>query len=180
MDKPWYRRWFGQAPPPEMETTRAMADQGDPAAQFALGLRYASEKPASPDFVQAAHWYRLAAAQFHSLAQFNLGVMYSKGQGVPRDEEEAATWFEKAALLGDPGAQFNLGLRYQRASLKGSPAAAPESKIEAYKWYHLAASQGYKDSAAACDTLTLNMTSAEVADGNQRAAAFLTAKPAHA
>jgi TPR repeat protein len=64
--------------------------------------------------------------------------------------------------------------------LKGLPSTAPESKIEAYKWYHLAASQGYKDSAAACDTLTLNMTSAEVADGNHRAAAFLTAKSATA
>jgi TPR repeat protein len=53
-----------------------------------------------------------------------------------------------------------------------------ESRIEAYKWFHLAAAQGYKGSAAACERVTLGMTREEVTDGNQRAAAFEVRKSA--
>lgn len=178
MDKPWYRKWFGHTqpepqPPAPGEEIRTKANLGDPEAQFGLGLRYASGRGEEADFAQAIQWYLKAAAQHHPLAQFNLGVMYTKGQGVERDEVAAAKWFEKAALQGDPGAQFNLGVRCQRSSFKGIASNSPESKIEAFKWYQLAAAQGYKDSAAACDTLTLSMSVEEVADGARRAAKFV-------
>jgi TPR repeat protein len=52
-----------------------------------------------------------------------------------------------------------------------------ESRVEAYKWFHLAAAQGYKGSDAACERVTLGMTREEVVDGNQRTAAFVVRKP---
>jgi hypothetical protein len=57
------------------------------------------------------------------------------------------------------------------------PADASESRIEAYKWYRLAAAQGYQGSERAHATLTFNMTRADVAAGNQRVAAFEIGKP---
>lgn len=179
MYESWYRKLFGRAPTPDLLTTRAQADHGDAEAQFSLGLKYANGEGGGPDYAQAAGWYLKAADQSHSLAQFNLGVMYAEGQGVPRDDAKAVVWFQKAATLGDAGAQFHLGLRLHRTSLGGLPMNALESRIEAYKWLHLAAAQGYKDSAAACESVTLTMTREDVADGNHRAAAFVATKPAN-
>ncbi len=81
-------------------------------------------------------------------------------------------WFHKAAQQGDAAAQFHLGMMHHRISLSGYPKEAPESKIEAYMWFQIAAAQGYKDSASACETMSLAMTCEEVADGNRRAASF--------
>jgi TPR repeat protein len=120
---------------------------------------------------------RTAAAQNHSLAQFNLGMMYACGQGVARDDAESTMWFCRAARLGDAGAQFNLGRNCHRASFDGLPEAMLESKIEAYKWYRLAAAQGYRDSDTASATLVANMTPADVATGNRRVAAFKIERP---
>jgi TPR repeat protein len=162
-------------PPPSVrnpETASSNPDYEDAEVQFNLGLKFATDKGAAQDYGQAATWYRKAAEQNHSLAQFNLGVMYDRGQGVARDAAQSAVWFDRAAKLGDAGAQFHLGDSCQRASFKQAPAEAAESRIEAYKWYRLAAAQGYRDSAKAWTNLTLNMTRADVAIGNQRVAAF--------
>ena len=160
---------------PEMASPKT--DYGDAEAQFNLGLKFAADMGAAQDYRQAAECYHKAAEQNHSLAQFNLGVMYARGQGVAKDAAQSALWFGKAAQLGDAGAQFYLGDRCQRASFEQAPAEALESRIEAYKWYRLAAAQGYKDSAKAWSDLTLNMTRADVAAGNQRVAAFVIGKP---
>ena len=146
------------------------ADEAE--TQFGMGLKFASDTGAGQDYGQAAKYYRKAAEQNHSMAQFNLGVMYARGQGVAQDAVQSAMWFGRAAHGGDAGAQFHLGDRCQRASFEQAPAAASESRIEAYKWYRLAAAQGYKDSAKAWSYLTLNMTREDVAKGNQRVAAF--------
>jgi TPR repeat protein len=141
-------------------------------------LQCATRETGAPDYVEAARWYRQAAEQSHPLAQFNLGMMHAEGQGVPQDPAEAAVWFHKAARQGDAGAQFNLGLGFQRASLDRQRLDVLESRIEAYKWFHLAAAQGYKGSELALESVNIHMTRADVAEGNQRAAAVLAARPA--
>jgi len=166
------------SPPPVSDPAMASpgTDYGDAEVQFNLGLKFATDKGAAQDYRQAAEWYHKAAEQNHSLAQFNLGVMYAQGQGVTRDAAQSAAWFGKAAKQGDAGAQFHLGDNCQRASFKQAPAEASESRIEAYKWYRLAAAQGYKDSEKAWSYLTLNMTREDVAVGNRRVAAFAIGK----
>jgi TPR repeat protein len=91
---------------------------------------------------------------------------------VARDSVQSTLWFDKAAQQGDAGAQYNLGKACHRASLNGSPERAHESRIEAYKWYHLAAAQGYTGSHSAVASLNLHMTREDVAAGDQRVAAF--------
>jgi TPR repeat protein len=176
MHQPWYQKLFSPALTPAPDNTQAEADQGDAEAQFSLGLKYANSEGAGQDYAQAAQWYLKAAEQSHTLAQFNLGMIYAKGQGVPRDDARAALWFRKAAERGDAGAQFNLGRSRHRASLKGLPAEALESRIEAYKWLRLAAEQGYQGSDSARSSVILSMTREEVTEGNNRANAFVVAR----
>ena len=168
---------FSPPPTSNPETASPKTDYGNAEVQFNLGLKFAADTGAAQDYGQAAEWYHKAAEQNHSLAQFNLGVMYARGQGVARDAAQSVMWFGKAAKLGDAGAQFHLGNRCQRASFEQAPTEASESRIEAYKWYRLAAAQGYQDSEKAWVTLSLNMTRADVVAGNQRVAAFEIGKP---
>jgi uncharacterized protein len=172
MEKPFFRRMFSRPQEPAVDTTETKAGQGDAEAQFSLGLRFAQEG-AAQDYAQAMLWYQKAADQSHSLAQFNLGIMYAAGQGVPRDAAQSRVWMQRSADLGDAGAQHNMGMFLHRASLDGLPEAAPESRIQAYKWLQLAAAQGYRGSAAAAGFVTLNMTRQDVAEGGRRAAAFV-------
>lgn len=177
MDKPWYRSWFARAAQGgDLEETQAKAARGDAEAQFSLGLKYGCGDRVVQDLSQAATWYRRAADQDHPLAQFNLAMMYAEGQGVPLDDAEAARWIRRAADLGDAGAQFNLAVRCQRASLSREQPAASEAKIEAYKWFQLAAAQGYGNSAQACESMNLSMTQDEVVQGDRRVVAFTHAR----
>jgi len=161
-----------QSPAPAGNAAAAGADYGNAEVQFRMGLKFANGKGAPPDYEQAAEWYRKAADQNHSLAQFNLGVMYARGQGVIRDAAQSAVWYGKAAHQGDAAAQFNLGDGCQRASAHQSPADAAESRIEAYKWFRLAAAQGYQNSETAGNAITINMSREDVTAGNGRVVAF--------
>jgi TPR repeat protein len=175
MQRTWYRRLFLSAHDRDLKSTEVKARQGDADSQFALGLKCGNASGQLQDLTQAAEWYRQAAEQDHCLAQFNLGLMYAKGQGVPQDDDKARAWIQRAAQGGDAGAQFDLGARCHRASLNGLQADRMESRIEAYKWFHLAAAQGYKNSAASCERVALGMTREEVTEGNHRVAAFVPA-----
>ena len=175
----WYRRLFSNGPQPApLADTQAAAERGDAGAQFALGLKYSAQEGVSRDFDQAARWYRKAADQNHAPAQFNLGIMLASGQGMPQDDAAALTWLRKSAQGGDAGAQFNLGSRCHRDSMDHHRPDRGDSRIEAYKWFHLAAAQGYKGSAAAAERVTLGMTREEVTAGNVRAATFEVRTPA--
>ena len=173
MDTSRFWKFFRPASSGGLDAVTAKAAQGDADAQFALGIKYGAGEGPNQDFPQAMLFYRQAADQNHSLAQFNLGLMYAEGQGVLKDDAQAVIWFRKAADHGDAGAQHNLGMRYHRASVRSVQLDTLDPKIEAYKWFHLAAAQGYQGSAEACDMMTLDMTREEVTEGNQRAGAFL-------
>jgi len=178
MDRFLHRRSSARAQESGLAAVQARADQGDADAQFTLGLRYGNAKGDALDFVQAARWYRKAADQDCALAQYNLGVMFARGQGVPQDDATSAGWIRKAAEGGDAGGQHDLGVLCHRASVDPLRAGDVESRIEAYMWLHLAAAQGYKDSAAAWERLTMTMTHVEIDEGNRRAAAFIARPPA--
>jgi TPR repeat protein len=172
MATPFFRRLFSRPEKPAVETTETKAGRGDAEAQFSLGVKFARDG-ATQDYPQAVQWYRKAADQNHSLAQFNLAIMYASGQGVARDDVKSMGWMQKAADQGDAGAQFRVGMKHHRASFDGPPEAAIESRILAYKWLELSATQGYRGSEAASAFVALNMTREDVADGRCRIAAFV-------
>ena len=172
MEESAQQNMFSSPPGSDPEIASPQTDYGDAEVQFGMGLKFASDPGAAQDYRQAAEWYHKAAEQNHSLAQFNLGVMYAQGQGVTRDAVQSAVWFGKAARSGDAGAQYHLGDSCHRASIVQLSAEASESRIEAYKWYRLAAVQGYGNSIMAWSNLTRSMTQADVVAGDQRVAAF--------
>jgi TPR repeat protein len=172
MNEPWYRKFLSRAPATNLKTARAKAEQGDADAQFLAGLRCCAIEGAEQDFVQAAQWYRKAAEQNHPVAQFNLGLLFARGQGVLQDDAAAVMWTLRAANAGDAGAQHSLGTRCHRASIQSQSTEAIESRIEAYKWFHLAAEQGYRDSASSRERVTHHMTHEDVTEARQRIARF--------
>ena len=84
---------------------RQLADQGNPDAQYRVGLTYDVGVGASQDFTEAAKWYLMAAGQGHAAAQFNLGLLYANGRGVEQDNVQAHMWFNLAAAGSEPAAQ---------------------------------------------------------------------------
>lgn len=178
MAKPWYRNLFG-ARHKSGAGTPVQVKEGDAEAQFHLGLILSNRGEEAQDQVDAAQWYLKAANLNHPLAQLNLGLMYAAGQGVAKDDGAAAMWIGRAAEQGDAGAQFNLGSRCHRSSVNHLQTDAIESRIESYKWFQLAAGQGYNPARAACERVALAMSRNEVTEGDQRVAAFVLAHPKH-
>ena len=161
----------------DWQAARTQAEQGNADAQFTLGVSCSTGNGHTQDLPQAAQWYRLATDQNHALAQFNLGLMFAGGQGVATDHTAAAHWINLAATSGDAGAQFYLGNHCHRASFNRQAENPAQLRAESYRWFKLAAAQGYKDSAAHCERLTINMTRAEVAAANERVAQHLATHP---
>lgn len=119
---------------------RELAGQGDPAAQYGLGVLY--EKGAGPvqqDDAQAVRWYEQAAQQDVAAAQNNLALMYAQGRGVQKDPGRAAELWRRAAQRGHARAQYNLGLAYYRGEGVG------KSIETALRWFRRAAGAGLAD-----------------------------------
>jgi TPR repeat protein len=85
-----------------------MAEQGDPAAQFALGTRYAIGEEVRQNDSEAARWFSKAAEQGHTEAQAILGTYYMLGKGVPQDADKAYFWSILAQAGGDPGSKYRV------------------------------------------------------------------------
>jgi len=104
--------------------------------------------------------------------------MDATGQETPGPDARKSALFllETKASQGDPDAQHELGLHYHRASFDSTRQDTAESRIEAYKWFCLAAAQEHKGSLTACQRLTLDMTRAEYDEGRRRATAFAVRK----
>jgi serine/threonine-protein kinase len=117
------------------------ADRGDPAAQNALGIKYAAGEDGLPrDDVKAVEWYRKAAVQGYAKAQTNLGDMYLAGRGgLDKNPLEALSWYLKAAQQGWPDAQYRLGYLYEVGL---GTAKDPQRAVSLYR---TAAESGYPD-----------------------------------
>jgi len=82
---------------------RPLAEEGDPIAQFNLGLLYLDGHGVPQSPIEAANWFRRAAEQDYTQAQHNLGAMYGSGQGVKRDYVQAYKWLNICAAKGNSG-----------------------------------------------------------------------------
>lgn len=82
---------------------RPLAEAGDPAAQFDLGLLYLDGHGVPESPAEAANWFRRAAEQDYTEAQHNLGAMYASGEGVKRDYVQAYKWLNLCAAKANAG-----------------------------------------------------------------------------
>ena len=81
---------------------QGLAEQGNAAAQFNLGVMYADGAGVTEDDEEAVRWFRPAAEQGSASAQFALGDMYARGAGVAQDTVIAYMWLSLAASQEAP------------------------------------------------------------------------------
>lgn len=76
-----------------MSLALPMAEQGNPQAQFLVGLMHTLGQGVPANQREAVKWFRMSAEQANEDAQYLLGKEYSLGApGVPRDQVEAYFW----------------------------------------------------------------------------------------
>jgi hypothetical protein len=151
--------------PAAMRFFRPVADQGNGAAQYNVGIMYDRGLGVRPDAATAANWYRKAADQGNRDAQHNLGTMYRSGRGVPQNYVTAAGWFRKAANQGDASSQNNLGVMYENGY--GVQTNYPE----ALKWYRKSADQGNEEARKNLSTLNARFPTLRGQSNNKTPAA---------
>ena len=142
---------------------KPLADQGDAAAQFNIGVMYATGRGVAQDYGETILWYRKAADQGNASAQFNLGLMYTTGRGVAQDYGEAAKWYSKAAAQGHADAQYNLGVMHFHGR------SVLQDYVLAHMWFNLAASRGQEEAVKGRDAVASRMTPDQIAEAQRLA-----------
>jgi TonB family protein len=80
---------------------QVVAENGDPEAEFRLGVMYEHGEGMPAQAGEAAKWYRKAADQGYSQAQCALGKLYADGRGVLQDYIEAHKWLNLSSANGE-------------------------------------------------------------------------------
>src|ERR1044071_1476454 len=170
------RNWFARTFLPNQSgtplTIEAQADLDGAEAQNNLAVLFTNCPPFPTDLQAAIRNFQKSADQGNALAQVNLGLMHARGEGVAPNIDEARKWFRRAAEQGDASGQFKLGMSCHRCSFDLTGAPAEEAQVEALKWFLLAAAQQFQNAENLSGSLTMQMTSAQVAETNRRVAAF--------
>jgi hypothetical protein len=123
----------------DLATVRQMAEHGDPAAQFALGTRYAIGEEVRQDDSEAARWFSNAAQQGHTEAQAILGGYYMLGRGVPQDLDKAYFWSILAQGGGDASSKYRVKILTSRMTPSKIRAAQEQANAWLRKRQALAA-----------------------------------------
>jgi putative methionine-R-sulfoxide reductase with GAF domain len=116
--------------PATLEQWRALAEQGDPMAQFEVGRHYAVGDGAKQDYSEAVKWFTKAAEQGHVRAQSMLGAYYMVGRGAPQDFQKAYFW----SVLARAGLDDYSKSRVMFLSSRMTPAQVSEAQQRAEAW----------------------------------------------
>ena len=147
---------------------RPAAEQGDANAQSSLGAIYEFGKGLPKDIAEAARWYRMGAKGGNGYAQYRLGSMYmSTSSPMPQDDVQAVRWLSAAAEQNLAPAQTLLG------SLYGEGRGVKEDLVTAQMWLTLATTQGDSFGRVMGELNAEQMTAAEIAEAERRAATWL-------
>lgn len=147
-----------------------LASQGDPRAQYILGIIYLNEYVAPPSEATAAEWIGKAAEQDYPAAQTELGRMYRAGDGVPQDYVKMAMWYARAAEQGDVGAQLFLADAYAYGY------GVETDLVQAYMWYEIAIQYWGSLAVRARDIVAESMSAEQVAQAVQLASRWIKEK----
>jgi localization factor PodJL len=129
--------------PPEglgSKALREAAANGDPIAQYMIGIRYIDGRGVDANPKTGSEWMERAARSGLAPAQYRLGTMYERGVGVTADIDTARSWYLAAAERGNIKAMHNLAV-----SVSGGGGSTPNYALAA-KWYGEAALRGLADS----------------------------------
>jgi GAF domain-containing protein len=120
------------------EQLQQLAEQGNPAAENALGLIYAqgdTKQAVKKDESEAFRWFIKAAEQNYVPAQSKLGALYWGGRGVPASLNQAYFWTVLARAGGDQGSKTLAPIL--AAHMTRAQTAAIEQQAEIWYQQHL-------------------------------------------
>ncbi|MEG6508580.1 SEL1-like repeat protein [Methyloligella sp. 2.7D] len=178
---------------------RQAAAEGDPKAQYVLGLRYAESE--TPNMQEAMRWLRLAGTGGLAPAEYRLGVLYERGEGVEFNLDMAQSWYMRAAEKGNLKAMHNLAVieggkngsgdysgaynwyakaaqgglgdsQFNLAVLLEHGLGTGKNLVGAYKWYALAASQGDAEATKRRNALKAQLSAADLAKAESQIATW--------
>ena len=118
---------------------KPLAEQGDPDAQYNLGLLYMNGQGVEKNDRTALMWFTRAGQQGIADAQYNAGVMFYLGKGVYPSDITAVKWWQLAAEKGHANAENNLAIMYAFANGVG------KDPVKAIALWTAAAEQGHPD-----------------------------------
>ena len=84
-----------------MEDLRKIALQGNSAAQYSLGMKYASGDGGVKDYHEALAWFLKAADSGNMRAAAKIATCFWAGKGAPQDYSKAYFWGLLAQAAGD-------------------------------------------------------------------------------
>jgi putative methionine-R-sulfoxide reductase with GAF domain len=116
----------------DLKDLKSHAATGDAAAQYQLGMRYASGEGVKQDNHEALRWFGQAAERGHVRAQSKVAACYWSGKGAPRDYSKAYFW----ALLAEAGGDKDASLYRTDSGNHLSQAQSSAEHIAAENWLH--------------------------------------------
>ncbi|MCC8193548.1 MAG: sel1 repeat family protein [Deltaproteobacteria bacterium] len=155
-----FRAYAADGPPPAVERSpeelalRKAAEEGDPTAQYELGL--ALVRPIPPQFgpvkegAEAVEWLEKSAAQGNADAAFLLGYIHQYAVGVTKDIGKAVTWMNKASDAGNTAAMVTLAAIYKVGD------GVMRDKVKARDLYARAAEKGNNNARTALATMYMD------------------------
>ena len=185
------------------KTLNSAASEGDPVAQFQLGLSYLEQGRTN----EGVSLIRKSANQNQPAAQYRLAKLYEIGEGVSQDSEMARQLTERAAANGNRIAMHDLALYYaegrggvtadlptaakwfEKAAERGvvdsqfnlgvlfeSGQGLPKNMTDAYVWYSIAAGQGDQFAKTRIEVLKEALEPADLVTAASRAEKFKPVK----
>jgi TPR repeat protein len=161
--------------------THRQAERGSASAAADLAHFHRLGIGTARDPEKAVYWYERAGEHGWKW----LGDMYATGADVPRDADRAAAYYRLAAERGDPLAMYGLGCLHAERRV-----SAPDV-VDGYAWLRLAHARGtasancvlhvecdewaIKDTPGCRKALASELTAAQRAEAEQRAADWLAA-----
>ncbi len=139
------------------------AANGDPRAQYTMGVIYRRGAGVEQDDREALLWFLAAAESGHMLGQYAAGLAFDQGRGIDRDFNNAVHYLREAALNGHAAAPVQLGNVYFD---KANPAA---DNAKAHFWWTIAERRNAPGAGQNLNKLARTISAAD----KRRAAAYL-------
>jgi len=89
----------------DIDVLKKAAFDGDPAAEYSLGIRYASGDDVTQDYHEALAWFLKAADKGEVRAAAKIATCFWAGKGAPQDYSKAYFWGLLAQAAGDEAGQ---------------------------------------------------------------------------
>jgi hypothetical protein len=116
----------------DLKTLQVHADAGDAAAEYRLGVRYATGEDVTQDYSEAMRWFLQAADQGNVRAQATVAAWMLAGRGAAQDYSQAYYW----ALLAQAGGDESGRVIVLNSAPYLSPVQTAAAQKQAEDWLH--------------------------------------------